>query len=120
LNIFIILPIALLTEIFGVKGVDFDGNQYTNMLAMYLQSIVICYAILLLCSAIFKSRLRVLSLFGRDTIILFGYNYTINTLLLTFLPFIESTWIMAFLVIVMGGVLVFIANMFPILKRVLV
>ena len=115
-----LLPISAAIVMFGIKGVDFDGNRYKNMLAMYLQSIIISYTLLLLCSVVFKTGWKFLPQFGRNTIILFGYNYAINTLLLSFVPFVASTWIMAFLVVVMGGMIVVIANKFPILKRVLV
>lgn len=118
--LFALLPVALVIELYGIKGVDFDGNHYNNMLAMYIQSSIICLALLSTCNFIFGNRFKRFSMFGKNTIILFGYNYAINTLLLYFFPFVEGTWIMAILVILMGGVFVIIVNKFPAVKKIVV
>ena len=47
-NLLIMLPLAVAIVVYGIKGVDFDGNHYENMMAMYLQSTLITLAILVL------------------------------------------------------------------------
>ena len=118
--LFILLPLAIFIELYGVKGVDFDGNKFSNMFAMYLQSSIICLAVLSLCQIVFNKRYKFLSTFGQETIILFGYNYAINTLVLFFFSSVAGTWHMSVAVIVVGCFLVICANRFQRIKRILV
>jgi len=49
-----------------------------------------------------------------------GYNYAINGVLLTVVPSIEHSWLMAVLVIVIGCILVFVIRRVKIIKKILV
>ena len=57
---------------------------------------------------------------GQETLLLMGYNYAINGVLLTLVSSIEHSWLMALLVIAIGCILVFITRKVKIIKKILV
>ena len=61
-----------------------------------------------------------MSVVGQETLLLMGYNYAINSVLLAIVPSIVHSWLMAIFVIVIGCILVFIARKVKIIKKILV
>ena len=49
-----------------------------------------------------------------------GYNYAINGVLLTIVPSIEHSWLMALLIVAIGCILVFITRKVKIIKKILI
>ena len=50
-NLYLLIPISIIVLVWGVKGVDFDGNSYDNIAMMYIESCVICVTILIIIKA---------------------------------------------------------------------
>lgn len=57
---------------------------------------------------------------GQETLLLMGYNYAINGVLLTIVPSIEHSWLMALLIVAIGCILVFITRNVKIIKKILI
>ena len=96
--------------------VDFDGNHYSNMLAMYTKSTIISFALLTLISK--WGGWKWLSLFGKETIVLFGYNYMLNVIAFTVCN--DNNNLVPFVVIPLGAALVLFVRKYNQIKRIIV
>lgn len=95
--------------------VDFDGNRFSNMFSMYAKSSVISLAILtIVCK---WGGVKWLSIFGKETIVLFGYNYMLNVIAY---QICDNNYLMPFIVIPLGAVLVLFVRKYDKLKKILV
>ena len=95
--------------------VGFDGNRYSNMLAMYAKSSIISLAIL---TIVYKwGGQKWLSLFGKETIVLFGYNYMLN---IVAYRICDDSYLMPFIVIPLGVTLVLFVRKYQKIKKIIV
>lgn len=77
------------------KGTDFDGNQFNNVAMVYLESTIICYAMFVGVNFVqlYLKGCKYVSLIGRNTLLLMGYNYAINAFL-RFIPGMSTSILM--------------------------
>lgn len=104
----IAIPFAIVFFFFGEKATDFDGNQFNNVALVYLESTVICYA-MFVCVYAIQPCLgggRFLTLIGRNTLLLMGYNYAINAFL-RFIPGMSTSILMIPFSLTLGALYVF-------------
>ncbi len=101
------IPLAVVFFFLGEKGTDFDGNQFNNVSLVYLESTVICYALFVFVYEIQPclGGGRFLSLIGRNTLLLMGYNYAINAFL-RFIPGMSMSVLMIPFSLSIGALLV--------------
>jgi len=119
------LPLSLIASrlifCFGKLGGDYDGNYLGSIYLRGVESIVIITCLLSIC---YKGGggywLRYTKFLGKNTIILFGYNYAINACLHFTVPSINHSWLMSLIVIVWGTLLVLIANKVEIIKKIII
>lgn len=114
--LFALVPLSIVLLVSGVKCVDFDGNRFDNILAMYLQSGLISLTILIVFS-LFSHGIG--AKYGKETILLLGYNYAINSVISLF-PSMNHNWLMALTVVVAGALFVRIVNKYKRIKTILV
>lgn len=114
--LFALIPMSLVLLVYGVKGTDFDGNRFDNILAMYLQSGVISLTILMVFS-LFSHGIG--AKYGKETILLLGYNYAINNVI-TICPGMNHNWLMAVAVVVTGALFVSLVDKYKRIKTILV
>jgi fucose 4-O-acetylase-like acetyltransferase len=118
-KLLVVLMIAsVMFFIWGVSAVDFDGNHYENMPLMYVSSIAISLTVIMAVKLVGGG--QILPVIGQETLLLMGYNYAINGVLLTIVPSIEHSWLMALLVVAIGCILVFITRKVKIIKKILI
>lgn len=119
--------------------VNFDGNYFSNRILMYLYGFIISSFILSLCynkitpphrdipridkqyerrNLLWKIHNCLLKM-GRNTIVLFGYNYAIITFV-HIQPFVRNTWANAIMEIACGYILILVLERFPKVKKILV
>lgn len=113
----IILSILLIYT--NDTGVDFDGNRYSNILSMYLKSSIITFSLL----GIFyklgeKGGGKIISSFGTETLVLFGYNYMLNTIGAKICQ--NNVYILPVVVIPLGILLVLIIKKYSWIKNFLI
>ncbi len=111
---------------FGILGGDFDGNSIGGIYFTGLEAIIVSTCIMSLIYQISLTRigggdfLQITKYFGKNTLILFGYNYAINAFLHFLIPTINHSWVMAITVITIGAGMVYIANKFKTIKNIIV
>ncbi len=102
----ITIPLAFVFFFLGEKGTDFDGNQFNNVAMVYLESTIICYAMFVGVNFV-QPYLggKYVSLIGRNTLLLMGYNYAINAFL-RFIPGMSTSVMMIPLSLSIGALFV--------------
>ena len=63
---------------------------------------------------------QLLSNVGKETLLLMGYNYAINGVILTIIPSIANSWIEAIIVVTIGCIFALIARKYTIIKKILI
>lgn len=115
-TISLVSAIAIVTVLTNETQVDFDGNNYSNMLAMYVKSTIISITLLTL---IYKwGGWKWLATFGRETIVLLGYNYILNTLASEICH--DNPYLMPFVVIPLGAMLALLARKYGRVRKIIV
>ena len=115
-TISLVSAIAIVTVLTNETQVDFDGNNYSNMLAMYVKSTIISISLLTL---IYKwGGWKWLATFGRETIVLLGYNYILNTLASEICH--DNPYLMPFVVIPLGAMLALLARKYGRVRKIIV
>lgn len=98
--------------------VDFDGNHFSDQFLMYCYGTVITVSIFQIVRRL-PIRGGYLQIIGKQTIILFGYNYAIN-MFVNATHITENPWINGIIEIAIGIVLVMITERYQILKKIIV
>ncbi len=114
----IILPLLVISGIIIYTNetlVDFDGNRYSNMLMMYIKSTIISLSVL---TFVYKwGGVKWLSFFGKETIVLFGYNYLIN--IVAFKLCNSNVYFALIVAIMLGATLVLTVSKFEKIKKII-
>lgn len=115
------LAASTLFLVYGIKGIDYDGNSISNIWIMGAEAVVIVFSIM---SAVFRISEGGGDLFslmlGKHTVLLLGYNYTFNTIVYLLLPSKAESWTMALIVVVMAFLACWVASRFSFVEKILI
>lgn len=110
----IILSIILIYT--NKTEVDFDGNAYSSILAMYLKSSIITFSLLGLFYKLGGG--GAIASFGTETLVLFGYNYMLNMIGARICP--NNVYVLSLIVISLGIILVLIIKKYSWIKKIII
>jgi len=118
-NIIILLPLSMLAFSCYRFKVDFDGNTFDLYPVTAIASIIIVTTLLSVMNRIRRGG-QITRYFGKNTLILLGYNYAINMIVSIIFPRYMGTWFQIIPVILLGILLIYVVNKYKIIKKILI
>lgn len=119
-NLIVLLPLTIFIFFYGVKGVDFNFNTYTNLPLVYIQSSIITITIFIVLQRIkMKGKtdicLQLFRYYGKNTIAIMGYHCVFIEFVKR-IPGCHDNWLLVLVVIGLCTVFILITNHNRILK----
>lgn len=115
-----LILLVLSNQFNDITWVDFDGNQYGNILLMYLGAFSGIYLVSL--TSVWLSDSKALAYFGNNTLPIFGFNYAVITVLgyIFFLSNIQANLIIYFVLqLIIYPIIIVVISKIPFLSNLI-